>query len=302
MLTSMRRYYSREAYLNLVEAFRNQIPKIAISSDFIAGFCGESESQFQDTLTLIETVGYDMAYLFAYSLREKTHAHYKLTDDVDEITKKRRLNLMIDSFRKILLQRNLCEINSYHIVLVEGNARKSTLRNKLVGRTDTNKLCIFPDLEISKNIPEFLKLNSEKNNNYKGNNLLNDIKEIRGLNNKLSAIGIGNNNNDENSFSDLYSKIINDKKLNYKSLEEIKSEEENFIRKIFLGEDYYLNKINVGDYVIVKINDCSTNTLFGTPVCKVNSLKEYFDLSNKEPYFKLQGDLDNTSIYNFCEI
>ena len=74
----MRRYYTREAYLNLVDLIRQKIPRIGLSSDFISGFCGESDSQFEDTLSLIEDVGYDMAYLFAYSMRDKTHAHRKM--------------------------------------------------------------------------------------------------------------------------------------------------------------------------------------------------------------------------------
>lgn len=70
VLTRMRRGYSREAYLELVYHIRNMIPDIAISSDFIAGFCNETEKEFEETLTLIEEVKYTTAFLFAYSMRE----------------------------------------------------------------------------------------------------------------------------------------------------------------------------------------------------------------------------------------
>lgn len=66
----MRRGYTREAYLDLVHHVRDILPSIYLSSDFIAGFCGETEEEFQDTLSLIETVKYNNAYLFAYSMRE----------------------------------------------------------------------------------------------------------------------------------------------------------------------------------------------------------------------------------------
>jgi tRNA A37 methylthiotransferase MiaB len=70
----MRWGYTREVYLDLVERIRNIIPDVGLSSDFICGFCGKTEQDHADTLSLIKSVGYDMAYLF-YSLREKTHAH-----------------------------------------------------------------------------------------------------------------------------------------------------------------------------------------------------------------------------------
>lgn len=66
----MRRGYTRESYLELIDHVRSMIPEVTISSDFICGFCGETERQFEDTLSLIEKVGYHVAYLFAYSMRE----------------------------------------------------------------------------------------------------------------------------------------------------------------------------------------------------------------------------------------
>lgn len=70
VLERMRRGYTRKAYLQLVEHIRDLIPTVSLSSDFICGFCGETEQQFQDTLSLIRTVGYNNAFLFPYSMRE----------------------------------------------------------------------------------------------------------------------------------------------------------------------------------------------------------------------------------------
>ena len=84
MLFRMRRNHTRESYLQLVDRIRHLIPSVALSSDFIAGFCEETEEEFADTLSLIETVRYDMAYLFAYSMRERTHAHRRMKDSVPE--------------------------------------------------------------------------------------------------------------------------------------------------------------------------------------------------------------------------
>jgi tRNA A37 methylthiotransferase MiaB len=96
----MRRNHTREAYLELITRIRTIIPDVALSSDFICGFCDETEEEFQDTLSLLEEVKYDMAYLFAYSMREKTHAHRRMQDNVPEDVKKRRLIEMIDTFKR----------------------------------------------------------------------------------------------------------------------------------------------------------------------------------------------------------
>lgn len=92
VLKRMRRGSTREAYLELVDTVRSIISNdVAISSDFIAGFCGETEAEQEDTLSLLENVSYDQAYLFAYSMRGKTHAHRTMTDDVPLEVKQRRL-------------------------------------------------------------------------------------------------------------------------------------------------------------------------------------------------------------------
>ena len=100
MLFRMRRNHSREVYLDLIDNIRAKIPGVSLSSDFIAGFCDETDQEFEDTITLIEKVQYDLSFLFAYSLREKTHAHRRLNDNVPENVKKERLIRMINVFKK----------------------------------------------------------------------------------------------------------------------------------------------------------------------------------------------------------
>ena len=101
----MRRNHSRESYLELVERIREIIPGVALSSDFMCGFCDETEAEFEDTLSLLEAVRYDMAFLFAYSMRERTHAHRRMKDNVPEDVKKQRLIRMIDTFKKLQLEK-----------------------------------------------------------------------------------------------------------------------------------------------------------------------------------------------------
>lgn len=141
VLERMRRPYTREAYLALIEKMRATIPGVSLSTDIIAGFCGETEEQHRDTLSLMEQVGYDLAYMFAYSERERTLAQRKYPDDVPEEVKKRRLAEIIALQQQISAQRNRQEIGRRHIVLVEGVSKRSA--DQLSGRTDTNKMVVF---------------------------------------------------------------------------------------------------------------------------------------------------------------
>ena len=93
---------------------RERLPSVAISSDFISGFCGESEEDHQETLSLMEEVRYEKAFMFAYSLREKTHAHRKLSDDVPEAVKKRRLREVIEVFNAGAREANDEEVGRHH--------------------------------------------------------------------------------------------------------------------------------------------------------------------------------------------
>jgi MiaB/RimO family radical SAM methylthiotransferase len=143
VLERMRRGYSREAYLNLVNQIREIIPQVTLSSDFISGFVGETEDDHKFTLDLIDLVGYDMAYMYAYSMREKTMAHRRYTDDVPEDVKQRRLREVIDLFYSKLYVLNRRFLGSKQLILIEGPSKKDS--SLLQGRTDGNKTVILDD-------------------------------------------------------------------------------------------------------------------------------------------------------------
>lgn len=145
VLERMRRGYTREAYLELIDDVRGLIPEVAISSDFITGFCGETEDEHKETLSLMEKVQFDQAFMFAYSMREKTHAHRTMEDDVPADVKNRRLNEVIDCFRRnVQLRNDAMEVGKLRLVLVEGEAKRSTADNRMwSGRTDENKRVVF---------------------------------------------------------------------------------------------------------------------------------------------------------------
>uniref|UniRef100_A0A336M528 CDK5RAP1-like protein n=1 Tax=Culicoides sonorensis TaxID=179676 RepID=A0A336M528_CULSO len=146
VLERMRRGYTREAYLELVDHVRQIIPNVSLSSDFICGFCGETDEEFQDTLTLIERVKYNVAYLFPYSMREKTTAHRRMVDDVPEEVKKQRLIQMVDVFRKEAQEQNEKLIGSTELILIEGPSKRS--EKEFYGRTDGNIKVIIPLIEL----------------------------------------------------------------------------------------------------------------------------------------------------------
>ena len=145
VLGRMRRGYTRDAYLELIEDVRGLIPEVALSSDFITGFCGETEDEHGETLSLMEEVRFDQAFMFAYSMRERTHAHRTMVDDVPPDVKNRRLNEVIGNFRRNVQIRNeTAEVGRLRLVLVEGEAKRSTAENRqLSGRTDQNKRVVF---------------------------------------------------------------------------------------------------------------------------------------------------------------
>ena len=141
MLERMKRTYSREQYLDLVDRAKTIVPGIALSTDIIAGFCGETEDEHQDTISLMKEVRYDQAYMFMYSERPDTYAARKYTDDVTEDIKKRRLSEIIKVQSQISLENNQGEIGTEHIVLVEGTSKRSD--EQLSGRSDSNKMVVF---------------------------------------------------------------------------------------------------------------------------------------------------------------
>jgi tRNA-2-methylthio-N6-dimethylallyladenosine synthase len=137
----MRRTYTREQYLDLIERARAIVPGVAFSTDIIAGFCGETEEEHQDTLSLMEAVRYDHAFMFIYSERPNTYAQKKYDDDVPEDVKKRRLSEIIALQSKHALESNRRDIGTEQVVLVEGPSKRSD--EQLAGRADTNKMVIF---------------------------------------------------------------------------------------------------------------------------------------------------------------
>ncbi len=146
MLERMRRPYTREQYLALTDKIRAIIPGVSLSTDVIAGFCGETEEEHQGTMSLMKEVGYDLAYMFAYSERERTLAYRKFEDDVPEEVKKRRLSEIITQQMDIQEARNKAEIGVRHLVLAEKVSKRS--ETQLQGRTDTNRMVVFDALDF----------------------------------------------------------------------------------------------------------------------------------------------------------
>ncbi|XP_005090014.1 mitochondrial tRNA methylthiotransferase CDK5RAP1 [Aplysia californica] len=147
VLKAMGRGYSREAYLELVERVRDIIPGVGLSSDFIAGFCGESEAAHQDTLSLLDIVKYNFAFCFPYSMRQKTRAYHRLQDDVPQEVKLRRNTELHDRYRKHAEVRHKSQIGQRHLVLVEGESKRSSL--DLSGRNDANTKVVFPNQALA---------------------------------------------------------------------------------------------------------------------------------------------------------
>ena len=142
VLGRMKRKYSREHYMERIEAIRSYLPDASISTDIIAGYCGESEEEHLQTLSLMEEVGYDFAYMFKYSERPDTFAAEKLEDDVPEDVKSRRLSEIIELQGKLSLQSKKNDLGKTYEVLVEGSSKKSS--EHLYGRTSQNKVVVFP--------------------------------------------------------------------------------------------------------------------------------------------------------------
>jgi tRNA-2-methylthio-N6-dimethylallyladenosine synthase len=144
-LERMNRTYSREWYMNRVDAIRRIIPECAITSDVIAGFCGETEEEHADTLSMMDFVKYDMSYMFKYSERPGTFAARKYTDDISEEVKSRRLDEIIAKQSGHALERNKEAIGFAQKVLVEGFAKKGN--HQQCGRNTQNKMVVFPTQE-----------------------------------------------------------------------------------------------------------------------------------------------------------
>jgi tRNA-2-methylthio-N6-dimethylallyladenosine synthase len=142
ILQRMNRKYTREEYLQRIKAIREIIPDCAVSTDIIAGFCGETQADHEDTLSLMREVGYDFAYMFKYSERPNTKAARQFKDDVSEEIKIRRLTEIIDLQSELSLTSHKKDLGSTVEVLVEDTSKRS--ENDLCGRTPQNKMVVFP--------------------------------------------------------------------------------------------------------------------------------------------------------------
>jgi tRNA-2-methylthio-N6-dimethylallyladenosine synthase len=140
----MNRNYTIEHYLNIIDKARKIISGVSFSTDIIAGFPSETDKEHLETLNILKKIRFDGAYMFKYSPREGTRA-YKMKDDITEVTKLKRLNEIIHLQQKISFEINQQLIGSEKIILVEGPSKKSDAF--FAGRTDTNKVTIFPKLE-----------------------------------------------------------------------------------------------------------------------------------------------------------
>lgn len=141
-LKLMKRKYTREEYLDRIAAIRRILPEASIGTDIFCGFSDESEQDFEDTLSLMREVRFDMAFMFKYSERPGTFAAKHLPDNIPEEVKIHRLNQIIALQNQLSLMSNLNDIGKTFEVLVEGYSKRS--RDDFYGRTSQNKVVIFP--------------------------------------------------------------------------------------------------------------------------------------------------------------
>lgn len=148
VLKKMNRGYTREWYLDRIASIRRHMPACGISTDIISGFCGETEEQHTETLSLMKEVKYDFAYMFYYSERPKTLAARKYSDDVSVEEKKRRLSEVIELQTEHSLESNKKQVGKVQRVLIEGNSKRSD--EQLCGRNTQNVMCVFPKKDKKK--------------------------------------------------------------------------------------------------------------------------------------------------------
>lgn len=142
MLEKMRRRYDSAWYLERVAKIKSEMPDCSITTDIIAGFCGETEQDHKDTLDIMRKVGYDYAYMFQYSERPGTLAARKYPDDITPEVKTRRLNEIIALQNELSLESNRRDVGKRFTVLVEGPSKRDP--EQLCGRASNNKMCVFP--------------------------------------------------------------------------------------------------------------------------------------------------------------
>lgn len=148
VLARMNRTYSREWYIERVNAIRTILPDCSITTDIIAGFCGETEEQHAETLDMVRFAEYTFAFMFKYSERPGTLAARKYADDIPEEVKSRRLQEIIALQNEMSLKSNEADLGKVFDVLVEGPSRKSELH--FCGRNSQNKMIVFPKGDVKK--------------------------------------------------------------------------------------------------------------------------------------------------------
>ena len=142
VLELMNRTYNRDWYINRIDAIRSIIPTCGISTDVITGFCSETEEEHQDTLSIMDYVKYDYAYMFAYSERPGTLAAKRYEDDIPEEVKKRRLTEVVTKQREHSHYRLKEQVGKTHKVLIEGFSKRSD--KDYGGRNNQNAMVVFP--------------------------------------------------------------------------------------------------------------------------------------------------------------
>ena len=172
----MNRGYTREWYLERIEAIRNIVPNCAITTDVITGFCDETDLEHQDTISIMNEVKWDFAYMYKYSERPKTLAERRFQDSVSDHIKGERLTEVINLQQVHSLESNKKQIGNIHKVLVEGVSKRST--EHMTGRNDHNTKVVFP-----------------KGNSIKGDYVLVKIKDCTSATLLGQIIEIINNQN-----------------------------------------------------------------------------------------------------------
>lgn len=157
ILKLMNRKYTREWYLERIASIRRHLPDAAITTDLIAGFCGETPEDHALTLSLMREAGFASAFMFKYSDRPGTQAHKHMNDDVDEETKTARLTEIISLQNELSLESNRRDVGRMFEVLVEGASKRSDKQargqegvqapqkhpQQMCGRTSQNKMVVF---------------------------------------------------------------------------------------------------------------------------------------------------------------
>jgi tRNA-2-methylthio-N6-dimethylallyladenosine synthase len=160
ILKLMNRTYTRTHYMSIIEMIRKAMPEAALSTDIIVGFCTETLEDHEMTKSVMREVEYEGAYTFNYSPRPNTRAWNTLPDDVPLEEKTRRLREIIAIQNESSAHRNLGEAGREHTILVEGRSKKDALEWK--GRTDTNKMVIFPRMDAE--VGEYRRVRINRSN------------------------------------------------------------------------------------------------------------------------------------------